>query len=311
MPYTLRSVGDIKDEIDFNRGVLIQGCAIVDLGTLNWAMSATSDFAAYLPTTRYWQKDRTKNAYFLNSYYSTVPFSTYITLSSNKVCSQSDSSARVCIYDTEYTDVENVDIEYIEKLVFLNTDLIGKDESEANENGIMYFTYPEINQVAVKLLGKEVHNKFPNKTGDYFEKTTDGFSVVGMCGSETIAEKYVIDKIQKGSNGLFYIDMYDYTTEYEFLSFDVTIEDSGKKVYTKDANGKKVFEYTLDVIPYSEMDVTLKYLDSEGNEVTEEQMDEIVKENLDKLVKRTIVLEYDEELDLYYMKSNVLEKKAK
>lgn len=212
---------------------------------------------------------------------------------------------------TEYTDVENVDTEYIEKLVFLNTDLIGKDESEANENGIMYFTYPEINQVAVKLLGKEVHNKFPNKTGDYFEKTTDGFSVVGMCGSETIAEKYVIDKIQKGSNGLFYIDMYDYTTEYEFLSFDVTIEDSGKKVYTKDANGKKVFEYTLDVIPYSEMDVTLKYLDSEGNEVTEEQMDEIVKENLDKLVKRTIVLEYDEELDLYYMKSNVLEKKAK
>lgn len=212
---------------------------------------------------------------------------------------------------TEYTDVENVDTEYIEKLVFLNTDLIGKDESEANENGIMYFTYPEINQVAVKLLGKEVHNKFPNKTGDYFEKTTDGFSVVGMCGSETIAEKYVIDKIQKGSNGLFYIDMYDYTTEYEFLSFDVTIEDSGKKVYTKDANGKKVFEYTLDVIPYSEMDVTLKYLDSEGNEVSEEQMDEIVKENLDKLVKRTIVLEYDEELDLYYMKSNVLEKKAK
>ena len=212
---------------------------------------------------------------------------------------------------TEYTDVENVDTEYIEKLVFLNTDLIGKDESEANENGIMYFTYPEINQVAVKLLGKEVHNKFPNKTGDYFEKTTDGFSVVGMCGSETIAEKYVIDKIQKGSNGLFYIDMYDYTKEYEFLSFDVTIEDSGKKVYIKDANGKNVFEYTLDVIPYSEMDVTLKYLDSEGNEVTEEQMDEIVKENLDKLVKRTIVLEYDEELDLYYMKSNVLEKKAK
>ena len=56
------------------------------------------------------------------------------------------------------------------------------------------------------------------------------------------------------------------------------------------------------------MDVTVKILDSEGNEVTEEMMEEDVKENLDKFVKRTVVLEYDEELDLFYMKSNSLEK---
>lgn len=36
MPYTLRSVGDIKDEVDFNRGVKIQRFDIVDLGTLTW-----------------------------------------------------------------------------------------------------------------------------------------------------------------------------------------------------------------------------------------------------------------------------------
>ena len=37
MADTLRSVGDIKDEIDFIRGVRIQRCASVDLGTLTWS----------------------------------------------------------------------------------------------------------------------------------------------------------------------------------------------------------------------------------------------------------------------------------
>lgn len=211
---------------------------------------------------------------------------------------------------TEFTDVEKIDAKYIEKLVYLNTDLIEKDEDEAevDENGIIYYSYPELNRLAVRFFGKEVHNKLPNKTGYYFEKTTDGFSKIGMSGSESIAEKYIINKIQKGSNGLFYVDMYEYIMEYEFIPFEVTIDDSGKKIFVKDANDKKVFEYILDVIPYSEIEVTLKYLDSEGNEVTAEQIDEIVKENLDKFVKRTIVLEYDEELELYYMKSNVLKK---
>lgn len=37
MPYTLRGTGEVKDEVDFARGVRIQRCASVDLGTLNWA----------------------------------------------------------------------------------------------------------------------------------------------------------------------------------------------------------------------------------------------------------------------------------
>jgi hypothetical protein len=44
---TLRGIGDIKDEVDFNRGVLIQRFDIVDLGTLNWTYdSTTSRFIA-------------------------------------------------------------------------------------------------------------------------------------------------------------------------------------------------------------------------------------------------------------------------
>lgn len=35
MPYTLRSVGDIKDEVDFNRGVLIQRCFYADNFVVN------------------------------------------------------------------------------------------------------------------------------------------------------------------------------------------------------------------------------------------------------------------------------------
>ena len=92
--------------IDWERKVFVRNCVKVDLGTLDWTMAITGDFAAYLPTTRYWQKDTTKNAYFLNSHYSIVPFSTYAIFSNDKVCSQSNSSSRVCIYDTEYTDVE-------------------------------------------------------------------------------------------------------------------------------------------------------------------------------------------------------------
>ena len=38
IPHTLRGVGDVKDEIDFERGVLIQRIGIVDLGRFNWTV---------------------------------------------------------------------------------------------------------------------------------------------------------------------------------------------------------------------------------------------------------------------------------
>lgn len=216
----------------------------------------------------------------------------------------------------EVSKVDDLTEEYIERLTYLNLDLVEPDseiieEPEENDDEVYvekYYSYPELNRVVVKLLGKEAHNKLPNQSGYYFEKTTDGFHALGMSGSESISNHYVIDKIKSANNGLYYVDIYEYTKEYEVISPDVTIDDAGTKLNILDANEKKVYDYTLDVIPYSEIDVTIKYLDSEGNEVTDEMMEEDVKENLDKFVKRTIVLEYDEELDLFYMKSNSLEK---
>ena len=212
----------------------------------------------------------------------------------------------------EVSDIDEITEEYIERLVYLNCDLVEPDNKNVTEeNGEYvekYYSYPELNRVIVKLLGKEMHNKLPNKSGYYFEKTTDGFCAIGMCGSESISKHYVIDKIRLANNGLYYVDMYEYTKEYEVIGPDITIDDAGTKLNILDVNEKKVYDYTLDVIPYSEIDVTIKYLDSENNEVTDEMMEEDVKENLDKFVKRTIILEYDEELDLFYMKSNSLEK---
>ena len=214
----------------------------------------------------------------------------------------------------EVTDIDNITEEYIEHLVFLNLDLVKSDNEENVEDenlasdDIRYYSYPELNRVAVELLGKEVHNKLPNQSGDYFEKSTDGFLAAGMCGSETISNNYVIDSVKSASNGLYYVEMYEYTKDFGDISPDTSIEDDGKKINILDANDKSIFDYTLEVLPYSEMDVTVKILDSEGNEVSDETMEEDVKENLDKFVKRTVVLEYDEELDLFYMKSNSLEK---
>jgi hypothetical protein len=47
MPYTLRGVGDIKDEVDFNRGVLIQRIHSINIESTNGV-----SFYAYMNTTR-------------------------------------------------------------------------------------------------------------------------------------------------------------------------------------------------------------------------------------------------------------------
>ena len=204
----------------------------------------------------------------------------------------------------EFSDVKCLSEEYITHLAYLNSDLIQKENVEGEK---VYLSYPELNRVIVSLLGLDAHNMFPNKTNSYFIKSTKGFEALPMDGSESIENDYVIDKIRLCNDGLYYVDMYEFTKEYEVINVDATIEDSGKKLNILDVNGNYVFDYTLEVIPYSEFSLSYKYLDAEGNEMNVDTIREDVKENLDKFVKRTIVLEYDEELDLYYMKSNNIE----
>ena len=76
----------------------------------------------------------------------------------------------------EVTDVDDIGEDYIEHLVYLNRDLVKSDNGEEidfSEETVRYYSYPELNRVAVELLGKEVHNKLPNQSGDYFMKSTD------------------------------------------------------------------------------------------------------------------------------------------
>jgi hypothetical protein len=95
MPYTLRGVGDIKDEVDFNRGVLVQRLGYVDLGTLSWS-KGNKDFHTNFVTSR-----PMSNGVILNSHYKVVRPYLY-TEYEDKTCCLSD--IYMCVVDNNYTD---------------------------------------------------------------------------------------------------------------------------------------------------------------------------------------------------------------
>ena len=205
----------------------------------------------------------------------------------------------------EFTELKYLDDEYFLKLATLRCFEI---EKEADESDVTYYTYPELNRVVVKYLGKNAHNRLPDKTTEYFEKTTAGFNIVGMCGSETKAYKYVIDKLNVGSDGLYYVDIYEYIEEYERPTVD--LNEVGDRINVKVNNIKEenVSEYYVEAVPYDEASLSDLSYDMDGNEITDEDIENFVKENTNKFYKRTLAIEYDADLDLLYLKSNSLEK---
>ena len=76
----------------------------------------------------------------------------------------------------------------------------------------------------------------------------------------------------------------------------------------KNIKGENVSEYYVEAVPYDEASFSNIPYDMDGNEITEEDIENFVKENTNKFYKRTLVIEYDADLDLLYLKSNSLEK---
>ena len=205
----------------------------------------------------------------------------------------------------EFTELKYLDDEYFLRLATLRCSEI---EKEADESGVTYYTYPELNRVVVKYLGKKAHNRLPDKTTEYFEKTTAGFSIIGMCGSETEAYRYVIDKLNVGSDGLYYVDIYEYIEEYERPTVDLYEVGDRINVKVKNIKEENVSEYYVEAVPYDEASLSNLSYDMDGNEITDEDIENFVKENTNKFYKRTLAIEYDADLDLLYLKSNSLEK---
>ena len=205
----------------------------------------------------------------------------------------------------EFTELKYLDEEYFLQLATLRCSEL---EKEADENGVIYYSYPELNRLVVKYLGKNAHNRLPDKSTDYFDKTTAGFSIIGICGSEVESYKYVIDKLNIGSDGLYYVDIYEYIEEYDRPTADLSEVGDKANVKVKNIKGETVSEYYVEAVPYDEASFSNISYDMDGNEITEEDIENFVKENTNKFYKRTLAIEYDTDLDLLYLKSNSLEK---
>lgn len=201
-----------------------------------------------------------------------------------------------------FSNIRDVSKDYIECVTYLNLNLV---PNVTNEELISYdrvYSYAELNNVLVKLFGKNGHNLFPTISDSaYFLKDTAGYHRLGMGGSETISNEFVLDSVKKGSDGKYYVYIYDYII-YTPDGPDMT-ENSKLKLLNIDKNG--IEEYKLTIKEDNTI-TTYIWLDSEGNSVTEDDYAEFVKNNSDKFVKREIVLEYDETTDLYYITSNSL-----
>ena len=201
-----------------------------------------------------------------------------------------------------FSNIRDVSKDYIECVTYLNLDLVENITSEELYTYERAYSYNELNNVLVKLFGKNGHNLFPVASdSSYFLKDTDGYHKLGMGGSEIVSNEFILDSVQKGSDGKYYAYIYDYII---YIPDAINlVENSKLKILNVDRNS--VAEYRLS-LKEEETLTTYTWFDLDGNEVSNEDYAEFVKSNPDKFVKREIVLEYDEKLGLYYMTSNSL-----
>ena len=103
---TLRGIGDIVDEIDFARGVLVQRFEKIDLGTLTWTMgqgTSLTYFSAFLPNYNFPTSMSNSVAPLLCSHYKAVA---QRERSSPSICGSSGAVNQILITDTSYTSAE-------------------------------------------------------------------------------------------------------------------------------------------------------------------------------------------------------------
>lgn len=194
-----------------------------------------------------------------------------------------------------FDDIRNIDIDYIETVAYLNVGIVDGNDPEK-----FYYSYDELNTIVVNLFGKNAHNLFPRQDLNLFSKETEGYYRAGTHGSETISYQYLIDDIKLGSDGKYYVSLIEYI--YETPNGPaLDLEYDGSKEFLKNIENKIVREYVADVFMEDEYTMVSVTRDQEGNQVTADSEAEFIKNNSDKFPKTNIVLEYDKELERYYL----------
>jgi hypothetical protein len=105
MPYTLRSVGEVKDEVDFARGVRTPRFAEVDLGTLSWVLASNGKqmTALGLASEIAPLKNNDSKANLLCSAYTNDTANNIWDCKNDKTIAI-NASSQICVYDSNYTD---------------------------------------------------------------------------------------------------------------------------------------------------------------------------------------------------------------
>lgn len=104
MPYTLRSVGDIKDEVDFNRGVLIRKVGSVDLGTSTWLFMTGNRFTSEAVVNLKKPSSKGEKVNALCSHYAVDTFNNAYAQSTDHILAVPSDVTNISIVDKSYTD---------------------------------------------------------------------------------------------------------------------------------------------------------------------------------------------------------------
>ena len=215
----------------------------------------------------------------------------------------------------EFENIKNLNSNFL-TLVAFNGACNGKiSTNKKNEYGIDVYSYDQIDSYIVSLLGEDAHNLFDNDTyaGDFFDTNGDGYSILGMGGSETLGYSYFIDSLKKGSDGKYYGYIYEYainTPNGPILDKDqsgsiervINTKQSSNEIEEGKLKKENIIkEYIIEVIEEGNI---MRNVLKDGNREIDDSLAEyekVAKENKDKLVKKELVLEYDEDLDCFYL----------
>ena len=205
-----------------------------------------------------------------------------------------------------FNNIEDIDSYYLEMLA---NSIIGKFEdvypglyrynySSSDDDELTSYTYDDLNNMIVAVLGEGASEKFPKEQPMYFRKLDDGTYHKGFTGMDTTYLEYFIDNIEKKSDGKYYVTLYEYVLTWDY----VMIEDlMNEYLLNYDNEVYCTYKYRKS----NEVDEEYIRIDKSGNDVIDEDIKKLVKENENFFGKKELVIRYDEEKGLYYLESCV------
>lgn len=205
-----------------------------------------------------------------------------------------------------FKNIEDIDSYYLEMLA---NSIIGKFEdvypglyrynySSSDDDELTSYTYDDLNNMIVAVLGEGASEKFPKEQPMYFRKLDDGTYHKGFTGMDTTYLEYFIDNIEKKSDGKYYVTFYEYVLIWDYVMID---DFMNEYLLNYDNEVYCTYKYRKS----NKVDEEYIRIDKSGNDVIDEDIKKLVKENENFFGKKELVIRYDEEKGLYYLESCV------